>query len=280
VVGANDPQAADIAKAIHAGIEAPILTTDITSAELIKYASNAFLATKISFINEIASLCDIVGASIDDVSEGVAMDPRIGGASMRAGVGYGGSCFPKDVRALDYVALTNGHNFELLRSVITVNNRQRLLPVHALRERFGRLARMKVAVLGLSFKPGTGDMREAPSVDLIQALNEDNAEISTYDPVVNTPAQAGLNENVRVCSDLLEAIDGAQAVVIMTEWSEIVGTDWNVVSQSMEPPKFLFDGRNCLDRNKMISIGFEYQGVGRNGAHRRRGNRPVVVNQD
>ncbi|MDP6511977.1 MAG: UDP-glucose/GDP-mannose dehydrogenase family protein [SAR202 cluster bacterium] len=280
VVGADDPRAAEVAKDIHTGIDAPYLVTDITSAELIKYASNAFLATKISFINEIASLCDIVGASIDDVSEGVAMDPRIGGASMRAGVGYGGSCFPKDVRALDYVALTNGHNFELLRSAITVNNRQRLLPLHALRERFGRLSGMKVAVLGLSFKPGTGDMREAPSVDLIQALAEDNAEISTYDPVVNTPARAGLAENVRVCSEIQEAVEGAQAVVVMTEWSEIIGADWEALSLSMESPKLLFDGRNCLDRDRMIGTGLEYQGVGRNGAHRRRSSRLVTTNQD
>jgi len=269
VVGADDTESAEVAKAMHTGIDAPFLVTDITSAELIKYASNAFLATKISFINEIASLCDIVGASIDDVTHGVAMDPRIGGASMRAGVGYGGSCFPKDVRALDYLALTNGHNFELLRSAITVNNRQRLLPLHALRERFGRLSGIKVAVLGLSFKPGTGDMREAPSVDLIQALTEHNAEISTYDPVVNSPARAGLTENVRVCGRIQQAMEGAQAVVVMTEWSEIIKADWEALSQNMEAPKFLFDGRNCLDRDKMIGHGLEYRGVGRNGAHRR-----------
>ena len=280
VVGADDTETAEVAKAMHTGIDAPFLVTDITSAELIKYASNAFFAMKISFINEIASLCDIVGASIDDVTRGVAMDPRIGAASMRAGVGYVGSCFPKDVRALDYLALTNGHNFELLRSAITVNNRQRLLPLHALRERFGRLSGIKVAVLGLSFKPGTRDMREAPSVDLIQALTEDNAEISTYDPVVNSPARAGLTENVRVCSGIQEAVDGAQAVVVMTEWGEIIKADWEGLSQSMEPPKFLFDGRNCLGRDKMIEKGLEYQGVGRNGANRWRGSRSVTANQD
>ncbi|MCH7799948.1 MAG: UDP-glucose/GDP-mannose dehydrogenase family protein [Chloroflexi bacterium] len=280
VIGANDAESVEVGRDMHHGIDAPMLVTDITSAELIKYASNAFLATKISFINEIASLCDIVGASIDDVSSGVAMDTRIGSASMRAGVGYGGSCFPKDVRALDYLALANGHNFELLRSAITVNNRQRLLPLHALRERFGRLSGMKIAVLGLSFKPLTGDMREAPSVDLIQALVEDNADISTYDPVVNTPALAGLTESVRVCSGLLEAVEGAHAAVVMTEWDEIVSADWDDVSQSMEPPKLLFDGRNCLDKDKMISAGFEYRGVGRNGARGRRGANPMVTSQD
>jgi UDPglucose 6-dehydrogenase len=139
---------------------------------------------------------------------------------------------------------------------------------------------MKVAVLGLSFKPGTGDMREAPSVDLIQALIEDNATISTYDPVVNTPTLAGLDENVRVCSEIQEAVEGAQAVVVMTEWREIIGTDWEALSLSMESPKLLFDGRNCLDRDRMIEMGFEYQGVGRNGALRRRGSRLVTTNQD
>ena len=199
---------------------------------------------------------------------------------MRAGVGYGGSCFPKDVRALDYLALTNGHNFELLRSAITVNNRQRQLPLHALRKRFGRLSGIKVAVLGLSFKPGTGDMREAPSVDLIQALTKGNAEISTYDPVVNSPVRAGLTKNVRVCSGIQEAVEGAQAVVVMTEWGEIIKADWEALSQSMELPRFLFDGRNCLDREKMIEKGLEYQGVGRNGAHRRGGSRFVTTYQD
>ena len=269
VIGAADGLALAKLRELYAGAKCPVLECDPRTAEMVKYASNAFLATKISFINEIASLCDIVGASIDDVTHGVAMDPRIGGASMRAGVGYGGSCFPKDVRALDYLALTNGHNFELLRSAITVNNRQRLLPFHALRERFGRLSGIKVAVLGLSFKPGTGDMREAPSVDLIQALTEHNAEISTYDPVVNSPARAGLTENVRVCGRIQQAMEGAQAVVVMTEWSEIIKADWEALSQNMESPKFLFDGRNCLDRDKMIGHGLEYQGVGRNGAHRR-----------
>ena len=176
--------------------------------------------------------------------------------------------------------MTNGHNFELLRSAITVNNRQRLLPMHSLREQFGRLSGMKVAVLGLSFKPGTGDMREAPSVDLIQALTEDNADISAYDPVVNTPALAGLTENVRICNGLLEAVEGAHAAVVMTEWDEIINADWDVVSQRMEPPKFLFDGRNCLDRDMMISLGLEYRGVGRNGAYRRRGTSAVVTSQD
>ena len=163
VIGARpgDAQSVDVVQAMHAGIDAPCIVTDITSAEMVKYATNAFLATRISFINEIASLCERVGASIDAVSQGLAMDPRTGGR-IYAGVGYGGSCFPKDVRALDHLALTTGVSMELLRSVITVNNRQRLLPLHALRERFDRgISGLRVAVLGLAFKPNTDDVREA-----------------------------------------------------------------------------------------------------------------------
>lgn len=268
VLGADNSKASTTARNMHQGIDAPVLVTDVTSAEMIKYASNAFLATKISFINEIASLCDMVGASIDDVSDGVSMDPRIGKSSMRAGVGYGGSCFPKDVRALDYLALTNGHNFELLRSAITVNNRQRLLPLRALRERFDGLYGLRVAVLGLSFKPGTGDTREAPSIDLIKALRENNVQISTFDPVVDADDLPDLSCTVRSCEDVVEAAEGAQAAVVMTEWPEIVCADWVEVAERMAPPRFLFDGRNCLDPALMTAAGFEYRGVGRSGAGR------------
>ncbi|MCI0437516.1 MAG: nucleotide sugar dehydrogenase, partial [Chloroflexi bacterium] len=155
VIGGSDAEAIETVKALYQEFEAPFVVTDITSAEMTKYASNAFLATKISFINEVAALCDRLGATIDDVVRGISLDPRIGPSFLRAGVGYGGSCFPKDVRALDQLALTYDYNFELLRSVITVNNRQRLLPLYALRERFGRLAGVKVGILGLAFKPHT-----------------------------------------------------------------------------------------------------------------------------
>ena len=179
-------------RAMHVGIDAPCIVTDITSAEMVKYASNAFLATRISFINEIASLCESVGASIDAVSQGLAMDPRTGGR-IYAGVGYGGSCFPKDVRALDYLALTTGVSVELLRSVITVNNRQRRLPLHALRERFGQgIAGLRVAVLGLAFKPDTDDVREAPALDLIRTLTDDGALVSAFDPQANETARPHL----------------------------------------------------------------------------------------
>ena len=213
-------------KKMHAGISAPFVVTDITSAEMTKYASNAFLATRISFINEIAALCDRVGASIDAVSEGLAMDPRTG-SRIYAGVGYGGSCFPKDVRALDYLALTSGVNFELLRSVINVNNKQRLLPLYALRSRFGgAISGLKVGVLGLAFKPETDDVRDAPSLDLIRALVDEGVEVQAFDPQASQTAAHELPPSTRIVDHPVEASAGAQALVLLTEWEEIVNADW------------------------------------------------------
>ena len=262
-VEADDERSLRTVKRMHDGIDAPRLVTDVTSAEMIKYASNAFLATRISFINEMASLCDRVGASIDAVSQGLAMDARTGGR-IYAGVGYGGSCFPKDVRALDHLALTSGVGVELLRSVINVNNRQRLLPLYALRQRFnGNMAGLRVAVLGLAFKPGTDDVRDAPSLDLIRALADEGAEVSAYDPHAVEAARPRLPGSVRLVDDLLEAADGARALALVTEWRQIVDADWEAVARRMSPPRFLYDGRNALDVPAMRRLGFEYASVGR-----------------
>ena len=201
----------------------------------------------------------------------ISLDPRIGGdprieaSSMRAEIGYGGSCFPKDVRALDYLALTNGYSFELLRSVITVNNRQRMLPLQALRERFVRLSGLKVGVLGLAFKPDADDVREAPSLDLINVLVGESAEAWAYDPVALDSALPNLPSSVRLANDPLDAASGAQALVVATEWEQIVNANWDDISNRMRPPRFLFDGRNALDPHAMEALGFEYQGVGRSG---------------
>ena len=266
VIGADagDARSVEAVKAMHAGVDAPYIITDITSAEMIKYASNAFLATRISFINEIASLCERVGASIDAVSDGMAMDPRTGGR-IYAGVGYGGSCFPKDVRALDNVALTSGANVELLRSVININNRQRLLPVYALRERFGgAIDGLRLGVLGLAFKPNTDDVREAPSLDMINTLCDDGAIVSAYDPEAIDTARPHLPPSVRLVDNVLEAANQAQAVVLVTEWPEFVDANWQDIARCMNPPRFVFDGRNALDGAKMQRLGFQYAGVGRN----------------
>ncbi len=263
IVGTKDERLVGVVKALYHGIEAPYVVTDVTSAEMIKYASNAFLATKISFINEIAMVCDRIGATIDDVANGISLDPRIGPSFLNAGVGYGGSCFPKDTRAMDDLALHNGHNLELLRSVISVNNRQRLLPLWALRERFGGLRGVSVGVLGLAFKPHTDDVREAPSIDLIRALVEEGATVKAYDPKASSAANGFLPESVTFATDPIVCAEGAQAVVLMTEWEEIVETDWEAIAAAARLPRFLFDGRNALHANHMRELGFEYQGVGR-----------------
>ncbi len=265
VIGSQPGDEGSIAvvKKMHHGIHAPYILTDITSAEMIKYASNAFMATRISFINEIASLCERVGASIDSVSEGLAMDARSGGR-IYAGVGYGGSCFPKDVRALDYLALTTGADVQLLRSVINVNNKQRLLPLYALRDRFkGDIDGLKVGVLGLSFKPGTDDIRDAPSLDLIRALLEEGVEVRAFDPRASEKARRQLPGPVQIADDPVQAASGTQAVVLLTEWGQIVNADWGEISRRMRAPRFVFDGRNALDAHRMTQLGFEYVGIGR-----------------
>ena len=266
VIGAEpgDHKTIETVKKMHAGISAPFVVTDITSAEMTKYASNAFLATRISFINEIAALCDRVGASIDAVSEGLAMDPRTG-SRIYAGVGYGGSCFPKDVRALDYLALTSGVNFELLRSVINVNNKQRLLPLYALRSRFNAaLSGLKVGVLGLAFKPETDDVRDAPALDLIRALVDEGVEVQAFDPRATHTAARELPSSAQIMDDPVEASAGAHALVLLTEWEQIVNSDWAEIARCMRPPRFVFDGRNCLSPQTMELIGFEYHSIGRN----------------
>ena len=259
----DDARSVDTVKRMYAGIDAPCMVTDITSAEMIKYASNAFLATRISFINEIASLCDTIGASIDEVSEGMAMDSRTG-ARIHAGVGYGGSCFPKDVRALDHLALTSGASVDLLRSVINTNNRQRLLPLHALRQRFGGpIDGLRVGILGLAFKPGTDDVRDAPSLDLIRALVDEGADVQAFDPEAMESARPSLPSSVQLVEGVEEAANRTQALVLLTEWDSIVQSDWRVVARCMIPPRLVFDGRNALDPAEMNRLGFEYVGVGR-----------------
>ncbi len=265
-VDSNDEQSVDLIRRMYDGIDAPYLITDVTSAEMIKYASNAFLAARVSFINEIAVLCGAVGASIDTVSDGLAMDSRTG-MRIHAGVGYGGSCFPKDVRALDHLALTSGANIDLLRSVIHTNNRQRLLPLHALRQRFDSvLAGTRVGVLGLAFKPETDDVRDAPSLDLIRALVDEGVDVAAFDPRAAESARSSLPPSVRLVDDVAEAADRAQALVLLTEWDHIVNADWQIVARCMTPPRLVFDGRNALDPIEMERLGFEYIGVGRGRA--------------
>ncbi len=268
VVGVEpgDYRSVALVKAMYAGIEAPYLVTDITTAEMVKYASNALLATRISFINEIAQLCDRVGASIDDVSQGLALDTRTG-TRIHAGVGYGGSCFTKDVRALDAVARNEGVSLDLLQSVMRVNQRQRLLPLCSLQDRFhGTLTGLTIGVLGLAFKPGTDDVRDAPSLDLIKELVDEGARVRAYDPQAMKAARKLLPPSIELVASPLEAAEQAQALVLLTEWDEIVHTGWEAISRSMLAPRFVFDGRNALNARMLAELGMEYVGVGRNAA--------------
>lgn len=263
VIGAETKRAADIVCRLYSDIAAPVMTTDITSAETIKYAANAFLATKISFINEIANLCEAVGATVDDVALGMGLDPRIGPHFLRAGVGYGGSCFPKDSRALDFVALNHGYDFRLLKSTIEVNTRQRVLQVHKLRQLMGNLEGKEIALLGLAFKPGTDDIREAPSLDIAYLLYEAGVGLRVYDPVAMENCRRLLPEDVTFAPDVYSATAGANAIILVTEWQQFIDADWAAIKEQMNEPYIILDGRNALSPDRMRALGFRYTGIGR-----------------
>ena len=263
VVIGGEPEATERVSDLYAGVDAPLVLCDVTSAEMVKYASNAFLATKISFINEIARLCDFVGADVEQVAHGVGLDARIGTAFLNAGIGYGGSCFPKDARALDFLADMNGYDFQLLRAVIDVNQRQRLLPVRALRDVFGSLEGRRVAVLGLTFKPNTDDTREAPAREIISMLVAEGADVVTYDPQGVGDSYPG----VAGASSLAEVTRDAHAAIIATEWPEFTQADWGPLVRDMADDPVVFDGRNCLDRGVIESAGGRYIGVGRGSSN-------------
>jgi len=246
--------------ALYEGIDAPVVRCGIASAELIKYASNAFLATKISFANEIARLCDRLDADVDLVMHGVGLDPRIGLAFLKAGIGYGGSCFPKDTKALDYLSSLNGYDFHLLKAVIDVNKGQRQLPLIALRSGLGDLRGQTVAVAGLTFKPNTDDTREAPAIEIIESLLADGATVRGYDPVGHLSFPHGSFEQVPT---LEHAVREARAVVVATEWPDIAGADWRELAAIMQDPRLVFDGRNCVSATAVRAGGGSYVGVGR-----------------
>ena len=260
IVLGGEPEAVAKVAALYGNIDSPIVSGDVTSAELIKYASNAFLATKISFANEIANLCDCVGADVELVMQGVGLDGRIGPAFLSAGIGYGGSCFPKDTRALDFLSSMNGHDFHLLKAVIDVNSRQRLLPIMALRDRLGELAGRRVAVLGLTFKPDTDDTREAPATDIIGMLLSEGATVRAFDPVGTMSFESPDYEQSATIGD---ALRDAEAALVTTEWRDIVDADWHALLGSMRAPRYVYDGRNCLDGDAVRAAGGLYVGVGR-----------------
>ncbi|MGH3133947.1 MAG: UDP-glucose dehydrogenase family protein [Gaiellaceae bacterium] len=259
VIGAFDAADGDVVERLHEGIGAPVVRSDVASAEMIKLAANAALVTRISFINEIANVCEATGADVLTVAEGIGLDRRIGPAFLRAGIGYGGSCFPKDSLALKQLAANSGYSFQLLNAVIEVNELQKRRVIGKLERRLGTLRGKRIALLGLAFKPGTDDMREAPSLVLAGRLQAEGAEVSAWDPVADGRA---VLDGVRIADTALEALDGADAVVVVTEWPELGELDWAEAGARMRN-RLLVDGRNMLDPETVRGHGFEYEGIGR-----------------
>lgn len=260
VVGSETACAGDLLEELYKPLGIPVVRTDIRSAEMIKYAANAFLATKISFINEIANICEKLGADIEDVAEGIGKDARIGPQFLKAGIGYGGSCFPKDTKALVQLAGNVQHQFDLLDSVISVNNRQPLKLIESARKHMGSLSGKKVALLGLAFKPNTDDVREAASLVLAKELVKQGADVSGYDPIAAEEARKVLGDSITYCDSVSEAIEGADAAFIVTEWDSITSYPMDLYREKMKRP-VLFDGRNIYslrdipDWMTYISVG-------------------------
>ncbi|MGC8786639.1 MAG: UDP-glucose dehydrogenase family protein [Anaerolineae bacterium] len=261
VLGSTNRKAAEKVAELYAPLQAPTIITDLRTAEMIKYASNCFLATKISFINEMANICEALGADVKEVALGMGSDKRIGPAFLGAGVGWGGSCFPKDVKALAHIAATHGCHPQMLRAVMEINYDQRKRVIQKLREILGNFRGKTIGILGLSFKPNTDDMRDAPSIEIIHMLQHEGAQIKAYDPVAMNNARKILN-NVTYCDNPYEVAEGADALVLVTEWNEFKQLDMARIARSMRQ-RVLFDGRNIYEPEKMRELGFIYRGVGR-----------------
>ncbi len=261
VVGSHTPEAGDRVAALYEPLGSPIVRTSVPSAEMIKYASNAFLATKISFINEIANVCEEVGADVTVVAEGMGLDRRIGRDFLKAGVGYGGSCFPKDVAALKQLAGNSGYHFQLLNAVIEVNELQKRRVIGKLKRHLGSLEGAEIALLGLAFKPGTDDTREASSLVIAARLLAEGASVRVYDPIAIDSARARLG-GVTFAESAGAALAGADAAVLVTDWPEILALDWSALAGAMRRT-VMIDGRNALDEHEMRASGFTYEGFGR-----------------
>jgi UDPglucose 6-dehydrogenase len=261
VIGAHDKAAAEDVATLYAKLGAPVLITDLYGAEMIKYASNAYLAARISFINEIARICERVDTDVKVVAQGMGMDKRIGPQFLEAGVGYGGSCFPKDVKALARMAETMGYHPELLDAVIEINSDQRKLIVEKLREVLGGLRDQIVGVLGLAFKPNTDDIREAPAIEIIQNLLQRGAIVRAYDPAAMPVVREQMN-SITYGEDPYAVAAGADALVLITEWDEFRHLDLERIKASMRRP-VIIDGRNIYEPKRMRELGFVYRGVGR-----------------
>jgi UDPglucose 6-dehydrogenase len=261
VIGDDGDWAGDAVVELYAPLDAPLVRTDIASAEMVKLASNAFLATKISFINEIANVCEETGADVVEVARGMGLDDRIGAKFLQAGIGFGGSCFPKDVDALKQLAGNSGYHFQLLTSVIEVNELQKRRVISKLHKHLGGLVGKRVTLLGLAFKPNTDDMREASSLVLSARLQADGARVTAYDPVAEEQARK-LVSGIAFADSPMSAVRAADAVVLVTEWKELVELDWAQVADAMDG-RLVIDGRNALDPHAIRAAGLTYEGIGR-----------------
>ena len=261
VIGDDGDWAGDAVVDLYAPLEAPLVRTDLASAEMVKLASNAFLATKISFINEIANVCEETGADVIEVARGMGLDDRIGQKFLQAGIGFGGSCFPKDVNALKQLAGNSGYHFKLLNAVIEVNELQKRRVIGKLQKHLGSLVGKTITLLGLAFKPETDDMREASSLVLSARLQADGANVRVFDPIAEGEART-LIRGVHFATDALDAVQDADAVVLVTEWRQFMALDWEQVGERMAG-RLVLDGRNALDPDAIVAAGLIYEGIGR-----------------
>ena len=261
VLGSTNKEAAENVAKLYAPLRCPSLITDLRTAEMIKYASNAFLATRISFINEIANMCDELNADVKEVALGMGHDKRIGHAFLDAGLGWGGSCFPKDVKALAHMAVIHGTHPQLLQAVMEINRNQRRRVLVKLRKALGSLDEKIIGVLGLSFKPNTDDIREAPALEVIHLLQNEGAIIKAYDPQAMENA-SGENLRIQLCENPYQVAENADALVLTTEWNEFKQIDFKKIFSLMNQP-IIMDGRNLWDAEALRAIGFKYFGVGR-----------------
>src|SRR5665213_83626 len=261
VIGTNDPEAERVMRDLYAQLGAPVIVTDVRTAEMIKYAANAFLATKISFINEIANICELLDVDVRAVCSGIGYDQRIGTKFMNPGIGYGGSCFPKDISALEQLAVERDYSAPLLHAVELVNRRQVERTVVKLERAMGTLARHVVAVLGLAFKPNTDDIRDASALAIIRRLIDRGASIRAHDPIANNAAAAVFGDEVVFCDDMYAAVAGADAVLLATEWDEFRALDFERCAAVMRG-NVVVDGRNIFDAQKVRAAGLRYSGIG------------------
>ncbi|TYS60554.1 UDP-glucose/GDP-mannose dehydrogenase family protein [Bacillus infantis] len=268
VVGSNSSWGRKVIEKMYQPFNIPIVHTDIRSAEMIKYASNTFLATKISFINEIANICELTGANIEDVAKGMGMDKRIGEQFLFAGLGYGGSCFPKDIKALNTLAKANGYTPKILKAVMSVNDNQINLFFEKARKRINNFDHIKVAILGLSFKPNTNDIRNSPAETLIKKLLKARAEIHVYDPVATNEIKDKFGDSLNYAESIIDTINNAEVCFIVTDWPEIKSLSLNIFENHMKTP-LVVDGRNCYTLEAALNSNLTYISIGRSIVERR-----------